>query len=260
MDFFESVILGVIQGITEFVPVSSSGHLVFLRSVFKISDTGLFFDVILHGGSLLAIIIFFWPTWRRILKSIFVKRKENSLKLFWNLIIASIPAFTAGFLLEDLVDKYFRTNFWVALFLILTGLIFLVVEKIARPQKKVAGLSFAAALFIGFFQAVAVFPGISRAGLTICGGLIAGLKRKSATYFAFLLTLPVILGANFFEIFKATKTGFNESLLVLGIGFLVSFIFSYLAIKYFLEFVKKYSLSVFAPYLVIVGLLLLVFS
>lgn len=258
MNFFESVILGIVQGMTEFVPVSSSGHLVFLRNVFGISDTGIFFDVILHGGSLLAIIIYFWPTWRKILKSVFVKKEEESQKLFWNLAVASIPAFLAGFLLEGVIDKYFRSVFWVAIFLILTGTLFLVVEKAARPKKKVDSLSFLAAFLIGLFQAVAIFPGISRSGLTICGGLLSGLSRKYAAYFAFLLTLPVILGANLFEVFEMAREGFNENILIIGTGFLISFIVSYFSVKYFLIFIEKYSLAIFAPYLVIVGFLLLI--
>lgn len=279
MDIIQASILGLIQGLTEFIPVSSSGHLVLIRILFGWEDTGVAFDTILHLGTLLAVFICFWSTWKSLLFTIWnllsglwhkqnlqkIKKEDKGLLLA--LLIGTLPAAVMGFFMRDLVDGFFRDVFWVAFFLICTGVLFIIIERldIARVPKKnneilkVTSLSSKQAFFIGLMQAVAILPGVSRSGMTIAGGMFVGFNREKAARFAFLLSAPIILAAGLVGLFEISSTGFaGIGLWSVIIGFVVAAVSGYLAIKMMLQFLKSKKLYIFSIYLFIVGILILI--
>lgn len=196
MSIIEALILGIVQGLTEFIPVSSSGHLVLFEKVFMIGNGSLAFDVALHGGTLLALIIFFWRDILLLIKSLIIKSDNTNLALM--LILASVPAVFSGLLLEQYVEDTFRSSMLVSINLIVVAIIMLFAESVYKKTKKCTELKKTnkkQAFIMGLAQATAVIPGVSRSGSTITAGLFANLDRLSATRFSFLLGIPIIFGA-----------------------------------------------------------------
>lgn len=257
MDIFQAIILGIIQGITEFVPVSSDGHLIIARSILGLKDQGLFFDIFLHLATLLAVIIYFWKDIIEIIKNI---NKKNSL--FWKIIIGTIPAIILGLFLENLVEGYFRNISWTAIFLIINGLFFILAEKISKPQKQINQINFKNSLWIGLAQAAAILPGISRSGSTIATSLLQGIKRDSAAKFSFILSIIAILGAGTLSLFKVFIDGekVNGSLPEIIFGSIFAFLAGYLAIKFLMSFFKKHGLVPFAVYIICLGSVILIYN
>jgi len=246
MEIIKAIIFGITQGITEFIPVSSSGHLVILHDLFVLPiKNDLVFDVILHLATILAVLIYFWRDIALILKNL-LNRKD---KIAWYIIIATIPAAIIGFLGEDIITFYFRSSYVVIAMLIIVGVLFFVGEKLGKQMKDYQELTWKTALLIGLFQAIALIPGTSRSGITIVAGLLVGLKRQAAIKFSFLISLPIILGANLFKLPDLLASGLGTSeYIVLLVAFLAALFSGYMAIKYFLRFSARYSLHVFAYY------------
>ncbi|PIR93223.1 undecaprenyl-diphosphatase UppP [Candidatus Falkowbacteria bacterium CG10_big_fil_rev_8_21_14_0_10_43_10] len=253
-NYFIIAIFSVIQGITEFLPISSSGHLVLLHNIFTSSITNeLTFDVVLHLASAFAVILFFWSDLIKIAKNWFkslirANFEASEAKLGWFIILATIPAALAGYFFEDFIKNYLRSNLVVALMLIVIGVLFLLTEKYSKHKIELADLTWRRSLLIGAAQALALVPGASRSGITIIAGMAADLKRKAAVKFSFLLSIPVILGANIKEILSSGLTIPNEDIFSFSFGFIIAWVVSYFVIKYFIVFVKKYSLNIFAYY------------
>ena len=258
-----ALFLGILQGLTEFIPVSSSGHLLLAEKFLNlpIADDK-FFDVVLHLGTSLALILYFWKDWWSILKSFCnflrpnkdcVSQDFNQAKLGYYIIIGTLPAALIGLAINDYIDEIFRNTIAVSIFLILVGSVFLVAER-PRPFQKFTSSK---ALVIGIAQAIALIPGISRSGSTISAGMLQGLRRDQAASFSFMLGLPAILGAGLLSFLETDV--FPEWKLVI-IGFISSALTSFFAIKYMLLFLRKHSLHVFAYYLFCVGTLGLVLS
>jgi len=243
MDYLYPLILGLVQGITEFLPVSSTGHLILLSNFFQF-PSHLSFDAFIHLGSFLAIPLYF--------------RKE--IKEIWSykgLILVSIfPGALAGLTLEHLIENYFRTPQMVTLFLILMSLPMFVGERWGRKNREIKDLSLGKALVIGLFQALALLPGTSRSGITISAGLILGLKREEAAKYSFLSGAPLILGAGLYEGLKLLKTN-TITLEIALTGFIASAISSFLAIAFLLSFLKRHTLYLFILYRLILALLIL---
>ncbi|MFC1617647.1 undecaprenyl-diphosphatase UppP [Patescibacteria group bacterium] len=274
MPIFEAIILGLIQGLTEFIPISSSGHLVLVRELFGWEDTGIAFDTVLHLGTLLAVIIYFWSTWKSLLFTLgrLIARKETKPEnkfLLLALIIGTLPALAIGYFFNESIDQLFRDISWVAIFLIATGVLFVIAERARRwfkkreeqyGQKKFKDLGIGRALFIGCMQAVALLPGVSRSGLTIAGGIFSGLTREAAARFAFMLSVPIILAAGILGLIEmAGNGGIAEiGLASVIIGFIVAAASGYLAIKFMLRFLRQRKLYIFSIYLMILGVTLLV--
>ncbi|MCK5416461.1 undecaprenyl-diphosphatase UppP [Candidatus Parcubacteria bacterium] len=262
MEYVLAAIFGVIQGATEFLPVSSSGHLVLLHDFFDLDiSSELSFDIVLHFATILAVIIFFRKDVIRLLKSwifsLFGKKNQDS-KLAWLIILGTIPAAIFGLLLSDYIEKYLRNPFVVVFMLVFVGILFFVFENIAKKTKEIESLNVKKVLLIGFAQALALIPGTSRSGATILAGLGIGLKREVAIKFSFLLSIPIILGANLKEMPEFFKVEMAESeLMILTIAFIFSFISGILTIKFFLNFAKKYTLKSFAIYRFILAFILL---
>jgi undecaprenyl-diphosphatase len=240
---WEALVLGVVQGLTEFLPVSSTAHLILFPWFFNWSgplDT-LTFDIALHAGTLVALLLCFWKDWRDILL-----RKRRLLGL---ILVASLPAGIFGLLLNDIVEKGLRRPLVISLSLVAVGIFMLISEKAGARKKRVDDLTFADAVVIGFSQAVALIPGVSRSGITISSGLFRGVERDSSARFSFLLSTPVIAGAvllHMEKIIRGQAAGYSPGLF--AYGFAASAVTGFIAIKFLLHFLKNHPLNIFAHY------------
>jgi len=238
MEILKAVLLGIIQGLTEFLPISSSGHLVIFKEVLKYKELGVGFDVFLHFGTLIALLFKF----RNLIFELF-KKPSNSL--ISPLIIACLATAPGGLLVHFLLKEIFFSGTFASVMLFLTGLYLFSTCKLKEGRKDLP--TFKDAFFIGISQGFAVLPGLSRSGLTIATGLHLGLKRKEAFYFSFLLAIPAILGAMIFE-GKEILSGFEGSFGIFLGGALSAFLSGYLSLSFLLKKVEKGKLYQFAPY------------
>ena len=267
MQFFQPIILGIIQGLTEFLPISSSGHLIVLPKFFNWADQGLAFDVFLHLGTLLALGFFFYETWIKMIKGlIFFKdrRYEKERKLLGLIIVSMIPAIVFGFFVGNSIETKLRLPLVVGVSLIFWGLVLGLADwqrsKKKESTKNVRKLSKAKVFFIGLFQAIALIPGGSRSGLSITGGLFMGLSRKEAVRFSFLMSAPLILAALFWEGFNLIYlSSATINWLSLLIGLMSAFISGLLAIKLLTFLASRKNFIPFVLYRVILGILIIIF-
>ncbi len=249
----ESIFLGLIQGLTEWLPISSSAHLVIAQELLKIK-VPLVFDVMLHFGTLLAVLVFFWKDILNILKSIVkLDFKSQTGKLIQYIIIGTIPIIFAGILFHDLVEALFQNLSFVSIALIING-IFLFLTKFSKDKK---GMSYTDSLFVGFAQAFALIPGISRSGVTISTGLLRGVKKEYAFKFSFLLSIPAILGANIWELSTSIINNTNLDFTSYLIGMIVSAIIGYLTLKFLFRIFKKENFYLFSVYCIVLGIILI---
>lgn len=258
-ELFEAVILGVVQGLTEFLPVSSSGHLLLGQYFLGLDQArfGLPFDVALHLGTLLAVVAFFWRDLLRMarafLRSLVPGGRDlvgdRDQRLAYLVLASTVPAVFIGYSLEGFFEGAVR-NPWVVVFnLVLVGALFIVAEGVGTKSRTAEKLGFAGAIGIGFAQAAALVPGVSRSGATITLGLFLGLRREEAAKFSFLMSVPIIAGAGSMQLARVVAEGMRagDALLFVA-GFLSSAVVGYLAITFFLSFVARYSLRAFAYY------------
>ena len=258
-DLFLSFILGIIQGLTEFLPISSSAHLLFPSLVFGSNDLGLAFDISVHVGTLLAVIYYFRDDILAMTKSLFQSNsslaKERGLALL--LIIATIPIVLAGFFGSDLI-KTNRTNISSIAYmnLIFAGFLF-IAYFYSSASKTLLELTVVGALFIGLFQVFALLPGASRSGTAMTAALFIGLNLKDTSKFAFLLSIPTILGALVFLLIEISTSSYSFNFVSLSIGLITSSIVAFLTIKYFLIFVDRIGMYPFVIYRIILGCILL---
>jgi undecaprenyl-diphosphatase len=252
LTILQSIWLGIIQGLTEFLPVSSSGHLVIFQHILGMKEAPLTFDILLHWGTLIAVLIAFWDDIVAIVKRPFCK-------LTYLIIIGCIPAGLAGVFLQSYFEKAFESLLVVGLGLIFTGFILKRSEKISRKNLGFVDESEASymdVLMVGLMQAIAIIPGISRSGSTIAGGLIAGFSRDFAARFSFLLSIPVILGAGLIQLQDVgVKSLIGQNILPYIIGPLTAAVFGLLAIKVVMKLVRQGRLSVFSYYCYALGIL-----
>lgn len=264
MDYIFSLIFGAVQGITEFFPVSSSGHLILLHEIldFNLSDN-LAFDVALHFGTFLALVVFFYRDLVALLKawvgsfaSWEIKTNANQ-RLSWLILIAIIPAGLVGYFFENQIENLFHRPWIIAVMLIFVGIIFLIVEKCGTFKQDLNELSLRQALIIGLAQIMALIPGTSRSGITIIAGMATKLNRTEATRFSFLMATPLILGASLAKGIDLVRINLSQTeIIIFVVGLISSAIVGYIAIKYLLKFVSKYGLSFFAYYrFVLAGLI-----
>jgi undecaprenyl-diphosphatase len=237
----EALILGIVQGITEFLPVSSTAHLILFPWFFNWGGEvdSLTFDISLHAGTLLALILCFWKDWLTL-----ITKKQRLLGM---IVLASIPAGVVGFLLNDAAEKYLRSPLLISLALIAVGIIMLISEKMFK-YKSIEKTGLKDAIFIGVAQAIAVIPGVSRSGITISAGLFRGLEREASARLSFLLSTPIIGGATLLHLRKAFIGHETHDVRLFAIGFIASFITGFMAIRFLLNFLKKYPLNLFVYY------------
>ncbi|PKO13569.1 MAG: undecaprenyl-diphosphatase UppP [Chloroflexi bacterium HGW-Chloroflexi-10] len=265
MTIWQAIILGIIQGLTEFLPVSSSGHLVIAPYLFgwQIPESQIFpFDVLVQWGTLLAVIIYFrkdlWGIVRDFLVGIFQKKPFGSTnaRMGWYLVIATIPAVVIGFLFKDAIEQVFHSVLATALFLLVTAGLLIISEKIQKTSKDLSKMNWVDALVIGFCQVLSILPGVSRSGSTIAGGLFRNIHRTEAARFSFLMSIPVMLGAGLLsldDLFEIPNLlSFAPSMVV---GFISAAIVGFLSIHWLLKFLNKNKLIYFAYYCIILSVL-----
>lgn len=272
LDILSAIILGAVQGLSEFLPISSSGHLALIPHLLGV-ETGLAFDTVLHIGTLIAIFTFFWKDIINLIKGFILsiidlsegidKFKEglNTIpekRFAWLIIIGTIPTGIIGILFKDAVETVLRGTIFIGFFLIVTGIILYYSERHSSGNITAKDMSFKKAAIVGICQGLAVLPGISRSGSTIASGLCLGLEREYAARYSFLLSVPAIIAAGVLQIKDIANI--DASMTVLLAGFLSSVIFGYLAIKLLMKMIKGWSLDIFAYYCWIVGILTLVLS
>mgnify|MGYP002575693530 CR=1 FL=1 len=268
MDFIlllKKIILGIIQGITEILPISSSGHLLIFSKLLNIDSNGLSLIIFLHFGSLVAMIIYYrktiWNIITSLFKYIFQKNRDEECKyyckLFLLMVVASIPAGIIGLCLGDIIDSYFTSLYYVFAFLIITGILLLINQKLTE-KKSLKDISYIDALEIGLFQSIGVLPGISRSGITIFGGKVAKLNNEEAANFSFLLFLPVTLGSFIWKIISEYQFIFSQPTEILigdFIAVIIAGFTTFIAVKVLFKVIKKGKLHYFSYYCFLVALL-----
>lgn len=280
-EYIKSIILGIVEGITEWLPVSSTGHLILVDEFLQLkvsNDTEVneafisMFNVVIQLGAILAVVIIFW-------KKLFPFGKENNphplqkdgfgayikmdiMQMWFKVVVACLPAAVVGVLFDEWLDEHFYNPWVVAIALITFGIAFIIVEnwnKSKKPKiKKIADLTYQTALIIGAFQLIAaVFPGTSRSGATIVGALLIGVSRTVAAEFTFYLAVPVMFGASLLKIIKYDGGFDSTQLAILGIGMIVAFVVSIFVIKFLMDYIKKHDFKVFGWYRIVLGILVL---
>ena len=250
MGIFKALILGLLQGLTEFIPVSSSGHLVLAKHFLNIETVGITFEAFVHLGSLLAVLIYFRKELINLLKSlVFFKEPQlnNNRRICLYLCLATIVTGFIGFIFNDMFQDLFNNPLLVACMLIVTGLVLILSDRIETGNLRSDELNVKKSLFIGLGQALAIIPGLSRSGTTITFSLLTGLNRKSAASFAFLLSIPAIIGANILE-FKSLMSIESTMIFHYSIGFLAAFLSGYLVISWLIKLIIKAKLHYFSYY------------
>ncbi len=256
MNIFWALILGIIQGLTEFFPVSSSGHLVVLPYIFKFQDPGLTFDIALHAGSLIAIFVALFADWKGLILSIFDKTKKFEHKLILFLVITSIPGALVGYFLEDKANTLFRNPLIVASTLLFFGLLLWGVDICIKNINKIENMTILKSFLVGLSQAVAIIPGVSRSGATITAGRALGFSREASVKYSFLAAAPIIFGATIFGLRDVSTVEIFSSTWILG--FSAAFISSFFAIKFLTKYVKNHNLNIFLWWRVALSLLIII--
>lgn len=253
MSLFETIIIAIVEGLTEFLPVSSTGHMIIAQNLLGMESTEFVkaFTVNIQFGAILSVVVLYW------------KRFFQSLNFYRNLLIAFVPAAVIGFLAGDFIDSMLENVWVVASMLVIGGIVMLFVDKWFANEDKDQEMNWKRSLKVGFFQTIAMIPGVSRSMATIVGGMSTGLSRKNAAEFSFFLAVPTMAAASGYKLLKlflepegATMLG--ENLTTLLIGNLVAFVVAMAAIRFFISFLTKYGFKAFGYYRIIVGVLILV--
>lgn len=274
MSVSHAILLGILQGLTEFIPVSSTAHLLIGQTLLRIppGQATFSFLVIVQWGTILSLLIFFWKDLAEILRATLLslgpllKRRgqelDSTARLGWYILLATLPALLAGYLLKDAVEALFQTPLLEAAIRLLTAALLLALaEWLTKKSRSLTSINWIDALVIGLFQIIAVFPGASRSGTTIAAGMFRGLDRRSAARFAFLMSIPVMLAAGAYQMLDLLRLpGLTAFLPLLLAGFIAAAIFGWLTVKWLLAYLNNHSLYVFAVYCAIGGAACLVFS
>jgi len=252
MNLLQTIILAIVEGITEFLPVSSTGHMIIAQKLLSIESTEFVkaFTVNIQFGAILSVVVLYW------------KRFFQSLDFYWKLIVAVIPALVLGFLFSDKIDSLLENVEVVAVMLVLGGVLMLFVDKWFNKPNDDQTVDWKRALKIGFFQCIAMIPGVSRSMASIVGGMTTKLTRKNAAEFSFFLAVPTMAAASGYKLLKlfmdpAGKSMLSENLVTLLVGNLVAFVVAMIAIKFFIGFLTKYGFKAFGYYRIIVGVAIL---
>ncbi len=269
MNILQAVILGAVQGLTEFLPISSSGHLIFIPKIFGWGDQGIGFDVVVHLGSLLAVIVYFRKKLWEIIVGFFSFRTENyelrtNKKLGWLIVLTIIPAGVAGLLFGDWIEANLRSSSVIGVGLIFWGVVLYIAERLQGKRIKEQGVietvGWRKALFIGCAQAIALIPGTSRSGITMTAGLFSKLDKKSAAEFSFLMSVPIIMLAGGLHVLELLKYGLGDlSWGVLVVGFISAAVSGFIAIAGLMKIIQRWSFKPFVIYRVVVGVIILLF-
>ncbi len=268
LEILKALVYGIVEGITEWLPISSTGHLILLKEIMPLSVTDEFwemFEVVIQLGAILAVVLIFWH-------KIFPFSRErgrirvnmNIMNLWFKIIVACVPAAVVGLLFDDKINELFYNSTVVSIALILFGVAFIVIEnrnKGVRPRvRKLSGITYKTAFVIGMFQLIAaVFPGTSRSGATIIGALLIGVSRTVAAEFTFFLAIPVMFGASFLKLVKFGFAFQGMEIAILIVGMLSAFIVSVIVIRFLMAYIKKHDFKVFGWYRIILGIIVLLY-
>lgn len=269
LEIFKAILFGIVEGITEWLPISSTGHMILLNEFVNLKVSAEFYDlfeVVIQLGAILAVVIMYFKT---ICPIGFGKTKEDTkdtFNLWGKILVACLPAAIIGILFDDWLDEHLYNSVVVSIALIIYGIVFIVIESKKINKDKVNSLkeiTYKQAVGVGCFQLLSLIPGTSRSGSTIIGGLILGLKRSVAAEFTFFLAIPVMVGASLLKLVKyILKVGLvfeAGELLILGVGCLVAFIVSILIIKFLMNYIRKHDFKVFGYYRIALGILVLLY-
>ncbi len=263
MDFLHLILLGLLQGLTEFLPVSSSAHLILLPLLSEWQDQGLALDVAAHFGTLIAVIIYFQQDLKHIIgngvKSVPWQESNTDARIFGFLVFATIPVSVVGFLGHDFISEYFRDPLIIAVATILFGILLWLSDAKGKQDRDESTLCLKDILWIGLAQVLALIPGTSRSGITMTAGLMLGLNRKTAARFSFLLSIPVIFLAGSYETFTLIREGESADVISFAVVFILSWLTAWLTISLFLKFVEKTGMLPYVIYRLILGSVLLYF-
>ena len=270
LEFLKVILLGIIEGITEWLPVSSTGHMILLEEVLRLNVSEAFwsmFLVVIQLGAILAVVVLFfprlWPFHRTDAREIGVFRvlDREKITMWCKILISCVPAIVIGLPLDDWLEEHFYNYPTVAAMLILYGILFIVVEnrnagKLAKVRD-IGDITWKMALLVGVFQVLALIPGTSRSGATILGGLLLGMSRKTASEYTFFLAVPVMIGASLLKLVKFGFhfTGYEAALLILGM--VTAFVVSVVVIRFLLQYIRKHDFKVFGYYRIVLGLVVL---
>lgn len=276
MDIIKSIILGIIEGITEWLPISSTGHLIIADEFIKLNASAEFkemFNVVIQLGAILAVVVIYfkkiWP---------FTSKKENGysyitkgngyfkkdvMDMWFKVIVAILPAAVIGIPLDDIFEEHFHNYIVVALALIIYGILFILIEhknnRLTPRIKDVGDITYKTALLIGIFQALSLIPGTSRSGSTILGAIIIGVSRVAAAEFSFYMAIPVMFGASLIKLLKFGFEFTGTELAILAVGMITAFIVSVIAIKFLISYIKKKDFSAFGYYRIILGIIVIAY-
>ena len=252
MTLLQAILLGIIQGLTEFLPISSSGHLVLFQKIFRVTEPTLTFGIVVHLGTLIAVFAVFW-------RDIVSLLRKPFQRLTLLLIAGTIPTAIIGVVFKDFFEEVFTSGRTLGFEFIVTGIVLFFADYLNRGYKDVEETSILDAAFVGLMQGAAILPAISRSGLTISGALFRNMERDFAARFSFLLSIPAILGAAVFDMKDLIETGVgNLDSASLGAGFIFAAIFGYISIKYMIGMLKKGKMRVFSYYVFVLGGLVLI--
>ena len=267
LEILKAIFLGIVEGITEWLPISSTGHMILVDEFIKLNISEEFkemFFVVIQLGAILAVPVLFFNKLNPFSKKKTETEKRKTWQLWFKVIVGALPAAIIGVLLDDLLDKYLYTYYVVAIALIVYGVGFILVERFKKTStfrvERVEELTYKDALIIGSYQVLSLIPGTSRSGSTILGGMLSGVSRTASAEFSFFMAIPIMLGASGLKILKFLMDGFTATSLeiaLLLIGIVVSFLVSLFAIKFLMDFVKRHSFKPFGIYRIALGALVL---
>jgi undecaprenyl-diphosphatase len=247
MNYLQAIIIAIVEGITEFLPISSTGHMIITQKILGIESSEFvkMFTVCIQFGAILSVIVLYW------------KNFFQTINFYYKLFVAFLPAAVFGLLLNDFIDSLLGNVIIVAISLVLGGIILLFVDKWFNNEKENQEITYPKALKIGFFQLISMIPGVSRSAATIIGGMSQKLTRKNAAEFSFFLAVPTMFGATALELFKTYKTINTDNIKILMIGNAVAFIVALIAIKGFISYLTKHGFKAFGYYRIAIGLIIL---
>lgn len=270
MEFIEivkAIFLGIVEGITEWLPISSTGHMILFDEFVKLNISAEFkelFFVVIQLGAILAVPVFFFSKLNPFSKKKTETERKGTWSLWFKVIVGAVPAAIIGFLLDDFFDEHFYNYIVVAIALIVYGIAFIVVERFKKGKsfrvERVEELSYKDALMIGTFQILSLIPGTSRSGSTILGGMLGGVSRTASAEFSFFMAIPIMLGASLLKIVKFVAEGFvatSTEIVLLLVGIVVSFLVSLFAIKFLMDFVKRHDFKPFGYYRIALGIVVI---
>lgn len=265
MGIFEAILLGIIQGLTEFLPVSSSAHLRVASELMGIGDAGAAFTAITQLGTEAAVVVFFWRDITRIIGAWFksltgkLPRKDPDALMGWWIIVGTLPIVVLGLVFQDHIETTLRSLWFTAITLIVFGLLLGLADRVGRKQRDIKDLTWKRGLAYGFAQALALIPGVSRSGGTITAGLLMGYKREAAARYSFLLAIPAVFGSGFYQLFKVLKSPTDTTPMGLTvIATIVAFGIALVVIGLFMKYISKRSFMPFVVYRVLLGIVIIV--